>query len=92
MDGPSDERVGSLERKRIGASKVAAAVYDEKHGTVVVVLENGRTFRLASGGDEGIVWWQWRWEENDPVPGTQASALSRRADDVEETDDEGSRR
>lgn len=83
----SDDQVLSLERKRIGAGRVAAAVYDAKHGAVVVVLENGRVFRLAAGGDEGIPWWQWDWEEHHPVPGTQAAALSRRSGDDPESGD-----
>ncbi len=86
MSDPTSGRLQSLQRKRIGASKVASAVYDEKHGTIVVLLENGRTFRLASGGDEGTVWWQWVWEEHDPVPGTQASALADRGDGADDVD------
>jgi len=83
MTEPTDEPILKLERKRIGPSDVASAVYDEKHGTVVVLLENGRVFRLASGGDEGIPWWQWEWEEHHPVPGTQADVLSRRTGEDE---------
>lgn len=86
MNGPGDEQISSLERKRIGAAKVASAAYDDQHGTIIVVLENGRIFRLASGGEEGVAWWHWSWEEQQPVPGTQAAALSRRASDGDEDD------
>lgn len=88
MSGPEDDKVLSLERKRIGAARVASAVYDGTHGTIIVVLENGRVFRLASGGDEGTPWWQWEWEEHHPVPGTPASALSRRTSDRSDPDDD----
>lgn len=81
MAGTRDEDIHSLERKRIGAADVASAVYDAKHGTIIVVLENGRIFRLAARGDEGIPWWQWEWEEHHPVPGTRAEVLSRREDE-----------
>lgn len=84
MTGSPDDPILSLERKRIGTADVASAAYDAKHGAIIVVLENGRIFRLTSPGDEGIPWWQWEWEEHHPVPGTQAEVLSRRTEEDEE--------
>lgn len=75
---PRDELLDELEHEMVGDSPVAGIAFDATHGTLVAALENGRIFRLASEGDEGVPWHRWRWEEHEPVPGSRTARFLRR--------------